>query len=88
MKVNFTARFAKDLRNIQDEKLLCKIKEIIFDCKQANRLELLKHLKKLHGYDNLYRIRIHDYRIGLEIIDDEIKFSRCLQRKDIYRYFP
>ncbi len=35
-----------------------------------------------------YRIRVGDYRIGVEVVGDEILFVRILHRKDIYRYFP
>lgn len=42
---------------------------------------------KLKGYDNEYRIRISDYRIRYEIIDEQliILLLRCQHRKDIYR---
>jgi mRNA interferase RelE/StbE len=38
--------------------------------------------------DTFYRVRIGDYRIGLELAGDELIFVRCLHRKEIYRYFP
>jgi mRNA-degrading endonuclease RelE of RelBE toxin-antitoxin system len=37
---------------------------------------------------NAYRIRIGDYRVGFYLIKDEIIFSRVLNRKEMYRYFP
>ena len=88
MNIKYESRFAKDLRNIRDTKLLAKIKELIVECKAAESLTELKSLKKLQGYDTFYRIRIGDYRIGLEIINDEIIFTRFLHRKDVYKYFP
>lgn len=88
MKVNFEAKFAKDLRNIKDGKFLIKIKELIIECKEAKSLAEIKNVKKLQGYDSFYRIRIGDYRVGLEALDDELVFARCLHRKDIYKYFP
>jgi mRNA interferase RelE/StbE len=42
----------------------------------------------MQGYDSFYRIRLADYRIGIEIINDEIIFARFLHRKDVYKYFP
>lgn len=45
MKVRFEAKFAKDLRNIKDGKLLAKVKEIIIDCQKAESLVDLKHIK-------------------------------------------
>jgi mRNA interferase RelE/StbE len=29
-----------------------------------------------------------DYRIGIEVLEDEVIFVRMLHRRDIYRYFP
>jgi mRNA interferase RelE/StbE len=88
VKVKFEAKFAKDLRAIRDQKLLNKVKEIIEDCKSVNTLSEINHIKKMQGYDSFYRIRLADYRIGIEIINDEIIFTRFLHRKDVYKYFP
>jgi mRNA interferase RelE/StbE len=88
VKVKFESKFAKDLRNIRDDKLLAKIKEIIIECKTAQSLNELKNVKKLQGYDTFYRIRIGDYRMGIEVLNDELIFTRFLHRKDVYKYFP
>jgi len=88
VKIRFESKFAKDLRNIKDGKLLLKVKELIIECKKAEIFVEIKNVKKLQGYDVFYRIRIGDYRIGLELIGSELIFTRCLHRKDIYRYFP
>jgi len=88
VKVSFESKFAKDLRNIKDGKLFLKIKGLIIECKEAESLAEVKSLKKLQGYDTFYRVRIGNYRIGLECIDNELIFTRCLHRKDIYKYFP
>ena len=88
MNVKFESKFEKDLRAIKDKQLLTKIKEIIIHCKQANRLSELKNVKKLQGSDTFYRIRVGEYRIGLELLSDELIFTRVLHRKDVYKYFP
>ena len=88
MKVRFESKFAKDLRSIRDTKLLAKIKEMIDECKAAESLTELKNIKKLQGYDTFYRIRIGEYRVGLEVLNDELIFARFLHRKDVYKYFP
>jgi mRNA interferase RelE/StbE len=85
VKVKFESKFAKDLSNIKDSRLLAKIKYTVLECKQAKNLE---DIKKLQSYDRFYLILIGEYRIGIEIIDNELVFTRCLHRKDIYRYFP
>lgn len=88
MKVKFEASFEKDLRKINDKKVFQKVKSIIEEVKTANAVYSVKHLKKLRGYDTFYRIKLSDYRIGIEIIKDEVIFTRFLHRKEIYRFFP
>ena len=45
------------------------------------------NLKKLRRGKNFLRIRIGDYRIGLEIEGNTLIFVRILRRKEIYKYF-
>jgi len=35
-----------------------------------------------------YRIRLGDYRLGFVFERGAVTFVRCLNRKEIYRYFP
>jgi len=48
----------------------------------------IQNLKKMQGYDTFYRIRLGDYRIGIEVVADQVILVRILHRKYIYRYFP
>lgn len=88
MNAKFEASFEKDVKKVKERAMLQTIKEIILDVKQAKTIRDIANLKKLKGYETYYRIRCSRYRIGVEIIDDTIIFTRCLHRKDIYRYFP
>ena len=88
MKIKFESKFEKDLRNIKDKKLLSKIKEVILECKGVQTFNELKNIKKMQGYQTFYRLKIGDYRVGIEIVNDELIFVRLLHRKDIYRFFP
>jgi mRNA-degrading endonuclease RelE of RelBE toxin-antitoxin system len=45
-------------------------------------------IKALIGSGNRYRIRIGDYRVGIEINGDTLELFRVLHRKEFYRYFP
>ena len=85
MNVQFRASFAKDLRN---KEVLGRVKEAIEHVEQAQNLQDIANLKKLKGGGNYYRIRIGEYRIGLEIEGEIVVFVRCLNRKEVYRYFP
>ena len=44
-------------------------------------------VQKLHGSES-YRIRVGDYRVGFVFEHGAVTFVRCLDRKEIYRYFP
>ncbi|NEO88312.1 MAG: type II toxin-antitoxin system RelE/ParE family toxin [Spirulina sp. SIO3F2] len=88
MKTQFEASFKRDLKKLKDAKLKSKIKAVILECKAAPSLTAIANLKKLKGYDNFYRIRVGNHRLGITVFGDELKFVRCLQRKDIYRFFP
>ena len=48
----------------------------------------IENVKKLQGYENAYRIKIGDYRIGVIFENGDITFCRVMHRKEIYRYFP
>jgi len=88
VKIRFEASFARDLKNIREKVLLNRIAKIIDEAKKADNAKQINSLKKLKGYDNFYRLKFGDYRLGIEIINNEIIFTRFLHRKEIYRYFP
>jgi mRNA interferase RelE/StbE len=88
VKALFRASFAKDLRSIKSKDILSRIKEVVEQVEKAQSLQEITNIKKLKGGRNYYRIRVGEYRIGLIIENDEISFIRCLNRKEIYRYFP
>jgi mRNA interferase RelE/StbE len=56
--------------------------------KRADNLNDVPNLKKMQGYDTYYRIRLGDYRVGIEVVSEQVIFVRLLHRKDIYRKFP
>jgi mRNA interferase RelE/StbE len=88
MNVVFEASFARDLKRIRNKHLLQQVQKIIKRVKIAHTLNDIHNLKKMQGYDTFYRIRLRDYRIGIEVIGERVIFVRILHRKDIYRYFP
>jgi mRNA interferase RelE/StbE len=46
-------------------------------------------IKKMKGYQDYYRIRVGDYRIGRKVgKKSEITFYRIKSRADIYKVFP
>ena len=88
MEVKFAKPFEKDLRAIQDQKVILKVDEIITKLAAASSLVSIENIKKIKGHKNCYRIRIGDYRLGILVSGKEVWLARILQRKEIYRYFP
>ncbi|MHB8338764.1 MAG: type II toxin-antitoxin system RelE family toxin [Ignavibacteriaceae bacterium] len=88
MEIRYEESFEKDLLKIVDNKIKKKIIQVIANTKQANKPQDIANLKKLENYKTYYRIRIGNYRIGIEIIKDKLIFTRILPRKDIYKFFP
>lgn len=57
---------------------------IINKCKRLedNPVPDGKHIKKLKGYENLYRLRVGDYRVVFEWKNIEVNIVRILTRQD------
>ena len=79
MEVFYESSFAKDLKRVRD---------VLEQVKAAQELGEISDLKKLQGYESYFRIRLGDYRIGIEVEKQTVIFVRILHRKDIYRRFP
>jgi len=60
----------------------------IAEIRNCNILSEIKSIKKLTGHNNIYRIRISDYRIGFEFEESKLILTRTLHCKDIYKYYP
>lgn len=88
MQILFEESFEKDLKKIKNKKIKEKFKQIIADIKISSNISEIRNLKKLKEHKSYFRIRIGEYRIGMEIIKDKVIFTRFLHRKDIYKYFP
>jgi mRNA interferase RelE/StbE len=88
VNVQFRSSFAKDLRNIKNKDLLSRIKEAVEQFEKAQSLQSIANIKKLRGSGNYYRVRVGEHRIGLVVDGDTATLVRCLDRKEIYRYFP
>ncbi len=72
MKVIYAEDFLKRYSKLKDKGLSTKIARAIADLENANSISEIRNIKKLSGASGMYRIRIGDYRIGIEITDNEI----------------
>ena len=88
MKILFEKKFLKDIEAVNDKHLKQLVEKIISEIEKAEQLRLLYSLKKMKGHKSAYRIRIGNYRIGFFYENQTVIFSRLLNRKDIYKYFP
>ena len=88
MKFEFRNSFAKDLKSIRDKALLKRVRELIGEVEHTKTITEVSNLKKLKGRGDYYRARLGDYRVGIALEGERVIFVRCLNRKDIYRYFP
>ena len=88
MRASFRASFARDLRDIADPGLSRRIAAKIEEVEQARDLSQVQQIKKLRGAAGFYRLRVGEYRIGVQVEGDVVVFVRCLNRKEIYRFFP
>ena len=88
MKTLYEKSFGRDLKKIKDKRLLKQVQKIIAQVESATSLTDLQNVKNLEGYTTYYRIRVGEYRIGIEVLEGQVIFVCFLNRKDIYRYFP
>jgi mRNA interferase RelE/StbE len=84
----FRESFDTDLSAITDAGPLRRIKKVIEQVEAAQTFQQIPNLKRLDAKGKYYRIRVGDYRIGFVFEQGAVTFVRCLNRKDIYRYFP
>lgn len=89
MIVEFDKSFDRSLDRIKNKYIFAKIEKIILEFEKSNALADLPNIKKLTGFKNYYRIRIGEYRLGFEKIDEKtLRFILIAHRKDIYKLFP
>jgi len=84
-KVGFTDKALNDMDDIPDT----DFEKIHKACKRLenNPLPDSKHIKKLKGYKDLYRLRIGDYRAVFEWKGEYITIIRILTRHDFGKRF-
>jgi len=89
MKLFYGKRFSKDLDAIRHEaKVKKKLLELIEQIKETDSLANLKSVRKIEGYQNYFRIKVGNYRLGIKLTKKRIELIRFLHRKEIYRRFP
>jgi mRNA interferase RelE/StbE len=89
MIIEFDKSFSKSLDKLKDSVIKKRIERIILDFDRAGTILDIKNVKKLVGFKFFYRIRIGEYRLGIELKTSNIaRFIVIAHRKDIYKIFP
>jgi mRNA-degrading endonuclease RelE of RelBE toxin-antitoxin system len=89
LEVQYRQAFLKDLKQLKSSASYQRIYELTFTTlENINSLEEIPDIKAMRGYNGRYRIRINDYRVGIEVNGDVIEVMRVLHRREFYRYFP
>jgi len=88
MEIIFRKSFWKDIKNCDNKRIKESVSDIITEIESANNLSQISNLKKLKGYKNAYRIKLKDYRIGVDFENNKLEMVSLLHRKEIYRFFP
>ena len=81
-RVEFTTAAAKEIR-----KLDAQIRRrILVGIAELEREPRPPGVRKLSGYDNAWRVRIGDYRVLYEVMDDQVLVTvvRVAHRRDVY----
>ena len=87
MEIIITKTFEKQLKSVPKNIRESAI-AVLEALETAKKVTEIKDLKKLSGYKNYYRIRIGNYRMGLQIINPKIMVVTILHRGAIYKIFP
>jgi mRNA interferase RelE/StbE len=89
LDVQYRQLFLKDLKKLKKQPIYAQVFDLAFSTlPQIETLRDISNIKAMKGYADRYRIRIGDYRIGIEVKGDTIEMMRILHRREFYRYFP
>ena len=91
MVVQYVKRFEKELKNTPND-IQRKVLNVITILESATNLETsgldYKRMEGQKSGENYYRIRVGDWRIGIECIHPDVTLLRILSRGSIYKSFP
>jgi len=89
VNVVFDRSFSKSIDRVNSSAVRKKLESVILSIEKAKTLHEIPGLKKMEGFKTFYRVRIGEYRLGMELVDGNIfRIIIIANRKDIYRLFP
>ena len=91
MEVIIAKSFLKDLRS-KPKHVVAAVEKLVSQLEKASNLEKsgvdFKLMEGQRKGENYYRIRLGDWRIGIEYIHPKLIIIRILGRGDAYKHFP
>jgi mRNA-degrading endonuclease RelE of RelBE toxin-antitoxin system len=91
MIVSLSKRFQKEFDKIP-KTIQTKVWDILDDLEKVDSLIDFPDCKPIEGYkQKYYRIRVRTYRLGFEVVNNQIKAIHIITikpRGDIYKTFP
>ena len=89
MNLLFDESFEKSVKKLKDKKVKIRVIDLIETFQEAENIAEVPNIKKMQGFQSFYRVRLGDYRVGFELLEDNIVYLILIaHRKDIYKYFP
>ena len=88
MNLDPSPAFNRDLRRIRNSDLQRRIVRKIQELEAADSISEVAGVRPMTGSERHYRIRIGDYRLGLEVVGDVAVLLRFGHRREFYRHFP
>ncbi len=87
MEVIVTKTFSKQFKKCPPH-IQSMAKNVISSLDQAQSLNDLNNIKKLTGFNDFYRIRIGNFRIGFKQESPYVILICIMERSQIYKAFP
>lgn len=89
MKIHYRQASLRDMKKLKRHPIYNEIFDFVFTTlPDIKTLQEVSDIKTMKGCSHRYRIRIGDFRIGIEVHGDTIEIVRVLHRREFYRYFP
>ncbi len=85
MQIELTRKFQKQVENCDDRRIKLKIFAIIQAVIETESMNDFPNLKKLTGYKNSYRIRLGNFRIGIQADNKSVIFAAFDHRSEYPR---
>ena len=82
VKFRIEKSFDSDAERVKNKQVLRKLHKLILTITDADTIRKIPHTRKIKGYGSYYRIKLGDYRLGMEAIaETEVVLLRLLHRK-------